>query len=80
MVRLDRDYQVGGGVRRVRYQALQSYSDSMRFGAEEYYVLSWCMCVHVRYSGRPKLKRFMGRPKDLTPKARFLTLIGYATT
>lgn len=35
------------------------------------------MCM-LRYSGRPKLKRFMGRPKDLTPKARFLTLIGYA--
>ena len=25
----------------------------------------------------PKLKRFIGRPKDLSPKAFFLNLIGY---
>ena len=26
----------------------------------------------------PKLKRFIGRPKDLTPKARFLNWLGYS--
>lgn len=26
----------------------------------------------------PKLKRFIGRPKDLTPKARFLNFLGYS--
>lgn len=25
----------------------------------------------------PKLKRFMGRPADYSPKARFLNLLGY---
>ena len=32
------------------------------------------------YSGNsdPKLKKFMGRPQDLSPKARFLNLLGYS--
>eukprot|EP00051_Salpingoeca_urceolata_P008998 m.110515 g.110515 ORF g.110515 m.110515 type:complete len:254 (+) comp16049_c0_seq1:122-883(+) len=40
-------------------------------------VMAWeklheCDCVD------PKLKKFLGRPKDLSPKARLRTLLGYA--
>ena len=29
-------------------------------------------------SSNPKLKRFLGRPKDISPKAYLLNLVGYA--
>jgi len=38
-------------------------------------ILDWEM---LRGCTNPKLKRFMGRPKDLSPKARFLTMLGAA--
>jgi len=37
-------------------------------------VMEW---ERMRGSGEVKLKRFMGRPKDLSPKARLLNFMGY---
>lgn len=33
--------------------------------------------LHARECGEPRLKRFMGRPTQLSPKARLLNLLGY---
>lgn len=33
--------------------------------------------LHARQCGEPRLKRFQGRPNDLSPKARLLNLLGY---
>ncbi len=33
--------------------------------------------LHARECGAPRLKRFMGRPNEYSPKARLLNLLGY---
>ncbi len=33
--------------------------------------------LHARQCGAPRLKRFMGRPNEYSPKARLLNLLGY---
>lgn len=41
---------------------------------------SWAMVREweSKYTPNPKLKKFMGRPKDLSPKAFLLSLLGYS--
>jgi cytochrome c heme-lyase len=41
-------------------------------------VMKWEQKFHSEHCKEPKLVKFMGRPKDMSPKARFLTLfLGY---
>jgi len=40
-------------------------------------VLKWEKKFHCDDCQNPKLLKFIGRPKDLTPKARFMSWIGY---
>ena len=39
-------------------------------------LMAW-EALHCDECATPKLSRFMGRPKDVTPKARFMQMLGY---
>lgn len=34
--------------------------------------------MHLQFSAAPKLKKFQGRPRDYSPKARIMNILGYS--